>query len=85
MAQPPGRESSHSPFLARRGPKTNTEALEKIKRGLGYDERVAAFRAVTKLNEFVPKLPQSKQLKELMQMAETGCKRLIELQNQVLE
>ncbi|MBO5666132.1 MAG: UvrD-helicase domain-containing protein, partial [Firmicutes bacterium] len=49
--------------------KSNTEALGKIKRVLGYDERVAAFRAITQLNEFVPELPKSKQLKELMKMA----------------
>ena len=61
--------------------KTNTEALEKIKRGLGYDERVAAFRAVTKLNEFVPKLPQSKQLKELMQMAAGNSALKLRLEN----
>ena len=71
-----GDKASGTPFS-----KANTESLGKIKRVLGFDERVAAFRAVVQLDEFVVGLPKTKQLKELQAMAANNPDLKLRLEN----
>lgn len=64
-----GETASCTPFS-----KANEETFRKIKRTLRIEEKVAAYRVVAALNEFVEGLPKTKQKKELSAMASSNAR-----------
>ena len=61
---------------------SNEEKLNKIKNALGYKVKIAPYRAVVELDDFVmDKLPQSKQRKQLIQWAMEKKERQLRIEN----
>lgn len=60
----------------------NEEKLNKIKNALGYKIKIAPYRAVVELDDFVmDKLPQTKQRKQLIQWAMEKKERQLRIEN----